>query len=251
MLDAADEDRLLAATAPTAGEFFFEGVADVFELADLITYTRRFAIPLIAITKNPDSDLGSQSDIVLQLPDFPEACPNGLAPTTSTTMTLALGDALAVALLDRKGFSAKDFSIYHPGGKLGQSLMRVHEIMHTGDDLPLVAEGTKMSEALDVMTEKAFGCLGVTDKNGYLIGLITDGDIRRQVGDGFLDRRAEDVMTKGPRTISPDALVGSAVAVMNNVEGTFKQITVLLVTDEDKKPVGLLHLHDCLRAGFA
>lgn len=220
------------------------------ELFDLIAYTRRFAIPLIAITKRAGSQLGSQSDIILQLPDFPEACPNGLAPTTSTTSSLALGDALAVALLKRKGFSAQDFGVYHPGGKLGQQLMKTSEIMHVGAELPLVTKDTTMQKALDMMTDKGFGCVGIIDEQGILLGMITDGDIRRHLADGFLDRSVLDIMTENPQTITPDTLVGAAVGIMNNVTGAFRKITVLFVTDESGKPVGLLHLHDCLRAGF-
>jgi len=221
------------------------------ELADLIAYTRRFAIPLIGVTKNPESDLGSQSDIILQLPSLPEACPNGLAPTTSTTASLAVGDALAVALLERKGFGKEDFGVFHPGGKLGQQMMRVSEIMHTGNAVPLISEDTDMQHALDEISNKTFGCVGVVDRDGVLTGMITDGDIRRQLGAGILTRKVTDIMTKNPKTIKPDALVGSAMAIMNNVTGSFRQITVLLVVDNAGKPQGLLHVHDCLRAGFA
>lgn len=220
------------------------------ELGDLIAYTRRFAIPLIGITRDPESDLGSQSDIVLQIPSFPEACPNGLAPTTSTTLTLAMGDALSVALLERKNFTASDFNTYHPGGKLGQQLLKVSEIMHTGDELPLIGEGSDVPAALDKITEKGFGCVGIVDDNGVLTGMITDGDVRRHAGDGFLDKKVTDVMTKSPKTILPSTLAGAAVGLMNNVKGDFRQITVLFVTDENGKPEGLLHLHDCLRAGL-
>ncbi len=220
------------------------------ELADLIAYTRRFAIPLIGMTKNRDSDLGSQSDIVLQLPDFPEACPNGLAPTTSTTLSLALGDALAVALLERKNFTATDFNTYHPGGKLGAQLLKVAEIMHTGDELPLINETNSVPDALAKITEKGFGCVGVVNDDGVLTGMITDGDVRRHAGDGFLEKLVTDVMTKDPKTIGENTLAGTAIGLMNNVDGSFRQITVLFVVDDNNKPAGLLHLHDCLRAGL-
>ena len=221
------------------------------ELADLIAYTRRFAIPLIGITKNRDSDLGSQSDIVLQLPAFPEACPLQMAPTTSTTLSLAFGDALAVALLERRGFSKNDFSVFHPGGKLGQQMMKISEIMHTGDELPLLSEDTLVPAALEMITEKGFGCVGIVNEKGILTGMITDGDVRRHAGDGFLSKNVCDVMTKSPKTIAPNTLAGTAIGMMNNVDGSFRNITVLFVVDEDNKPVGLLHLHDCLRAGLA
>lgn len=221
------------------------------ELGDLIAYTRRFAIPLIGMTKNRDSDLGSQSDIVLQLPSFPEACPNGIAPTTSTTLSLALGDALAVALLERRGFSREDFSVFHPGGKLGQQLIKISEIMHKGDELPVLNSTASVPEALTKITEKGFGCVGIVDDHGILIGMITDGDVRRHAGDGFLEKSVTDVMTKSPKTIGPDTLGSTAIGLMNNVDGSFRQITVLFVVDDEDKPVGLLHLHDCLRAGIA
>ena len=221
------------------------------ELADLIAYTRRFAIPLIGITKNRDSDLGSQSDIVLQIPAFPEACPLDMAPTTSTTLSMAIGDALAVALLERRGFSKSDFSVFHPGGKLGQQMLKIEKIMHTGDELPLLHESAGVEQALSAITEKGFGCVGIVNDEGCLIGMISDGDVRRHAGDGFLAKNVKDVMTANPKTIGPDTLAGKAIGLMNNVDGTFRQITVLFVTDDSNKPVGLLHLHDCLRAGLA
>jgi arabinose-5-phosphate isomerase len=221
------------------------------ELFDLIEYTRRFAIPLISITSNPGSTLGSKSDIVLLLPRFPEACPNGLAPTTSTTLTMALGDALAVTLLEKKGFSATDFKVFHPGGKLGQQLMRVTDIMHKGAQLPVANENILISEAVKIIAEKGLGCIALTDASGKLSGLVTDGDIRRNLSDGLLSRKAGEIMTKNPKTATDTMLVAEAVAIMNDVRNTFRKITNLIVVDEQSQPVGLLHLHDCLRAGFA
>ncbi|MFN7113691.1 MAG: SIS domain-containing protein [Alphaproteobacteria bacterium] len=222
------------------------------ELLDVIEYTRRFAIPLIGITGNALSTLGNKSDVTLLLPACPEACPNGLAPTTSTTMTLALGDALAITLLERKGFTAKDFKVYHPGGKLGQQLMRVSEIMHTGDKLPVASEDISIREAVDIISRKGFGCIALVDANGILSGLITDGDLRRHLLDeSITSKTAKDVMSRTPRTGAPDMLVAEAMAVMNDLKNTFRKITTLIVVDETQKPVGLLHLHDCLRAGFA
>jgi arabinose-5-phosphate isomerase len=222
------------------------------ELLDVIEYTRRFAIPLIGITGNALSTLGNKSDVTLLLPACPEACPNGLAPTTSTTMTLALGDALAITLLERKGFSAKDFKVYHPGGKLGQQLMRVSEIMHTGDKLPVASENISIREAVDIISSKGFGCIALVDANGVLSGLITDGDLRRHLMDESITlKTAKDIMSRTPRTGAPDMLVAEAMAVMNDLKNTFRKITTLIVVDGAQKPVGLLHLHDCLRAGFA
>lgn len=221
------------------------------ELLDLIEYTRRFAIPLIGITSNVESTLAKKSDITLLLPRAPEACPNGLAPTTSTTLTLALGDALAVALLEMKGFTANDFRVFHPGGKLGQQLMCVSEIMHKSDRLPVAPDTAPMADVVRIITEKGFGCVALTGADGKLSGLITDGDIRRHLGDGLLEKRAGDIMTKTPRTAAPDMLVAEAMAVMNDLKNSFRKITTLIVIDGDSKPVGILHLHDCLRAGFA
>jgi len=221
------------------------------ELLDVIEYTRRFAIPLIGITRQALSTLGSKSDITLLLPNSPEACPNGLAPTTSTTMTLALGDALAVALLEKKGFSAKDFKVFHPGGKLGQQLMRVSEIMQAGDHLPVVSENASVAEAIKVISNKGFGCVALTDGAGCLAGIITDGDIRRHLGDGMMQKPAKEIMTRAPKTAAPDMLVAEAMAIMNDMKNAYRRITSLIVVDGAGKPVGLLHIHDCLRAGFA
>lgn len=221
------------------------------EMNDLIEYTRRFAIPLVGVTSRPGSTLGESADIVLQLPALPEACPNGLAPTTSTTMSLAIGDALAIALLESKGFTASDFQVYHPGGKLGQQLMRASEIMHKGDDVPLISLDAPLKETFTVMTEKGFGAIGLVDADGLLAGIITDGDIRRHISDDILSKTAGDIMTKTPKIIRPETLVGEAMGIMNDVTQSFRRITCLFVVQEDGKPVGILHLHDCLRAGFS
>lgn len=212
------------------------------ELSDLIIYTRRFHIPLIAMTKNRNSSLGQQADVVLVLPDTPEACPLKLAPTTSTTSSLVLGDALAMMLLERKGFTASDFGMYHPGGKLGTQLMKAKDLMHA-DRLPLVDASTKVSDALIAMTSRGFGHVGVM-QNKNLIGVITDGDLRRHMSDDLLQKSAQDIMTKNPKVATPAMLAAEALAMMNE-----KNITGLFVVD-DQKPVGFLHIHDCLRAGI-
>ena len=216
------------------------------ELADLIAYAKRFAIPIVALTAHADSALARAATVALVYPDADEACPMGLAPTTSTTMMLALGDALAVALLERKGFSADDFRLLHPGGKLGRRLLRVADIMHIGQRLPLVPPTTPMTEALVEMTAKSFGCLGIVDAGGRLAGVITDGDIRRHIADQhFLAKTAGELMTRGAKTIAPEALASEALQIMNA-----KSITQLFVV-EGGRPVGVLHIHDCLRAGVA
>ena len=213
------------------------------ELSAIIAYAKRFDIPLVAITADPASALGSAATICLVLPRAEEACPNGLAPTTSTTMQLALGDALAIALLEQKGFSASDFRIFHPGGKLGASLQHVSDLMHQGEALPLVTGDRLMADALLVMSRKGFGCLGIVDATGQLLGIITDGDLRRHMGDGLLARRAEEVMTRKPKTITPVMLASEALNHMNAAK-----ITSMFVV-ENGKPVGLVHIHDFLRAG--
>jgi arabinose-5-phosphate isomerase len=218
------------------------------ELADLIAHTRRFALPLIAITSRADSALAQAADVVLLLPDAPEACPLGLAPTTSTTMQLALGDALAVALLTRRGFGAADFRQFHPGGKLGARLKRVRDLMHTGDALPLATPDTPMHVALLTITGKGFGCLGVTDDEGCLAGIVTDGDLRRKMTPDLLSRAVREVMNPHPLTIGGEALAAEALHVMN---ARLRPITALFVVDEAGRPIGLLHVHDLLRAGVA
>jgi len=217
------------------------------ELADIVAYTRRFSIALLAIVGRADSTLAQAADLTLVLPPRPEACPIGLAPTTSTTAMLALGDALAVALLERRGFGAHDFSLLHPGGKLGRKLVRVEDLMHRGDELPLVGLDAPMSDVLLEMTAKRLGCVGVLDGRGILTGVITDGDLRRHMEDGLLGRRAAEVMTAAPKTIRPQALAAEALAMMNQAERPF---TVIFVV-EGQRPVGALHMHDCLRAGVA
>lgn len=215
------------------------------ELNDLIHYARRFGIPLIGITSKAESPLGSASDILLQLPGVPEVCPMGLAPTTSTTMMLALGDALAVAVMEIKGFTADDFRNFHPGGKLGKTLLRVFEIMRKAPDMPLVNEKDTMAQVLVVMTQKSLGCAGILDAEGKLIGMITDGDLRRHMNDNLLERTAAQVMSKSPTTVSPSILAAEAIKILND-----KARTQLFVV-EDGKPVGILHIHDLLRAGIA
>lgn len=218
------------------------------ELADLVAHTRRFALPLVAITARAGSTLASAADVALLLPAAAEACPMGLAPTTSTTMQMALGDALAVALLTRRGFTAADFRQFHPGGKLGARLRRVRELMHAGDAVPLAPLDLPMDRALLVITEKHFGCLGVLGHDGRLVGIVTDGDLRRAMGPGLLQQTVADVMTHAPRTIGPDALAAEALHAMNARE---RPITALFVVDREGRPAGILHIHDLLRAGVA
>ena len=217
------------------------------ELSDILLYCKRFNIPLIAITKNPKSSLGQNSDLVLKLPDDGEACPLGLAPTSSTTATMVMGDILAVDMMERKGFSETDYKQRHPGGKLGAILRKVSDLMHSGDEMPIVDEDTSMQDALLIMTSKMLGCVGVTGKNGDLVGIITDGDLRRWMSPELMTKKVSTVMTKNPKTIHPDALAIEALKTMNT---TGRGITNLFVVD-GKKPIGLIHIHDCLRAGVA
>lgn len=218
---------------------------ETVELKNIITFTRRFSVPMISITSRADSALGKQSDVVLELPRAKEACPHGLAPTTSTTMQLAIGDCLAIALLEAKGFTAHDFKVFHPGGSLGASLKYVSDVMHKGDRLPLAREAEAMSDALVTMTQKSFGCLGIVDGKGRLVGVVTDGDLRRHMGRDLLASRAGDIMTKRPKTIGPDMLASAALELINA-----SRITALFVVEKGK-PVGILHVHDLLRAGVA
>lgn len=217
------------------------------ELSDILVYCRRFSVPLIAITKNPESSLGKNCDLVLKLPQNKEACPLGLAPMSSTTSTLVLGDVLAADLMVRKGFTANDFRLRHPGGKLGSILRHVSDIMHTGNEMPLVKEDAIMQDALMTMSEKMLGCVGIVNKNGELIGMITDGDLRRWMSPDLITEKVANVMTKNPRVISDDILIAEAVNIMNN---TGRGITNLFVV-KDKKPVGIIHIHDCLRIGVS
>ncbi len=214
------------------------------ELSDLLVYCKRFSIPLLAITGRAGSTLCEAANVCLLLPPVAEACPMGLAPTTSTTAALALGDALAVALLERRGFTAEDFQVLHPGGKLGKTLLRVADLMHDGDELPLISVDAAMSDALLTMTTKHFGCVGVLDGGGRLRGIVTDGDLRRHMSPDLLAQRIVNIMTANPKTIRPQALAAEALGMMNA-----NNITSLFVVEDDV-PRGILHVHDCLRAGI-
>ena len=215
------------------------------ELKNLIDYSRRFRIGLIALTANSESTLAQAADVVLTLPQAREACPHNLAPTTSSLMQLALGDALAVALLESRGFTAIDFGLLHPGGQLGAQLRFVRDIMHKGDAVPLAPLGSRMSEAMVEISAKGFGCVGIVDGEGKLAGIITDGDLRRHMRPDLLEARVEDVMTPHPKTISPAQLAAEALEILNS-----SKITALMV-EEAGKPVGIVHFHDLLRAGVA
>jgi arabinose-5-phosphate isomerase len=221
----------------------FSNSGETPELADLVNYAKRYQIPLIGITGRAGSTLANAADAALVLPNSQEACPMGLAPTTSTTVMLALGDAIAVAMLERKGFSADDFHALHPGGKLGRKLLRVGAIMHSGEAVPVATPETPMSEALIIMSSKSFGCVGIVSDAGRLLGIVTDGDLRRHMSDHFPSLTAGEVMTANPKTIRPDALASEALGFM-----TSRAITNLFVV-EDGRPVGIVHVHDCLRAG--
>ena len=217
------------------------------ELSDLITYAKRFSIPLIGMASNPDSTLMQAADVPLLIPRAREACPMGLAPTTSTTLMLVLGDALAVALMERKGFSADQYRNFHPGGSLGRMLIRVSDLMRTAD-LPLVGLDTRMDAVLATISKGTLGCVVVVDAKGSTAGFITHGDVGRSIGRDFLARTAEDVMTRNPKTARPDQLAAEALGEMN--EKKITQLLVLDPADATKKPVGILHIHDCLRAGL-
>jgi arabinose-5-phosphate isomerase len=236
----------LGMIAPGDAVLGLSNSGDTAELSDILAYTRRFRIPLVAMTRRDGSALAEAADIALVLPASEEACPMGLAPTTSTTMMLALGDALAVAMLERKGFSAADFQRLHPGGQLGRQLLTVKDIMHEGGAMPLVPLGTLMADAILTMTTKSFGCVGVTDAPGRLVGIITDGDLRRHMGDALLRSAVDKVMNKRPKTIRPQALAAEALGRMNQ-----HTITSLFAVDDAQCPLGIIHIHDCLRAGIA
>jgi arabinose-5-phosphate isomerase len=223
----------------------FSNSGETTELADLVAHAHRFNMPLIAVTGRAGSTLALAADVVLLLPSAPEACAVTSAPTTSTTMQMALGDALAVVLLTRRGFTATDFRSYHPGGRLGAQLRRVGDIMHVGEAVPLAEPAMPMQQALLLMTGKGFGCVGVVERS-RLIGIVTDGDLRRAMGPGLLDQPVRAVMTANPRTIRPDALAGDALWTMNEGE---RRITSLFVVDALGAPVGIVHVHDLLRAG--
>jgi arabinose-5-phosphate isomerase len=216
------------------------------ELQGIVAFTRRFSIPLIAMTSGAHSTLGREADLVLLLPKEQEACPHGLAPTTSTLMQLALGDALAVALLEARGFSATDFRVYHPGGKLGAMLSHVSDLMHTGDRLPLVKKGVSMPEAIHELSQKRFGCVGVLDDEGRLCGVVTDGDIARHLDVNLGTLCVDEVMTTSPKTVGKDTLATVAMALLNK-----HSIGALIVVDEDRRPIGIIHFHDLLRVGVA
>ncbi|PRX09031.1 UNVERIFIED_ORG: arabinose-5-phosphate isomerase [Martelella mediterranea] len=216
------------------------------ELTALVAYTRRFAIPLIAITAGVKSSLALAADIVLALPKAEEACPHGLAPTTSTTMQLALGDALAIALLEVRGFSAGDFKVYHPGGKLGALLSHVADIMHVGEEIPLVRSGTPLPQAIMELSKRRFGCVGVLSGDGRLAGIVTDGDLARNLSRDMSALAVDDVMTAGPKTVKPSMMVSGALALIHK-----HNISALMVVDDDNRPVGIVHFHDFLRIGAA
>jgi len=217
------------------------------EMKNLVNYSSRFAIPMIAVTSNATSSLGAAARIVLELPRAREACPHNLAPTTSTLMQSAIGDALAIALLEGRGFTALEFANFHPGGKLGAMLKFVRDIMHTGEAIPVKPLGSKMSDALVEMSSKGFGCVCIVDGNGKIAGIITDGDLRRHMRPDLMTARVEDVMTRNPRTIPPSML---ATEMLETINSSKPAVTVLIVA-EARKPVGIVHVHDVLRAGVA
>jgi arabinose-5-phosphate isomerase len=212
------------------------------ELRDIVYHTQRFSIPMIGISSNENSTLMKAANYRLTLPKQPEACPIGMAPTTSTTLTLALGDALAVALMEQRGFVAEDFGIYHPGGKLGAQMLTVADLMHGGEAIPFLDRNSSMADVLLVMTSKGFG-VGVLVDDGIISGIITDGDLRRNMA-GLMERRAMDIASPDPLTILPECLAPEALAQMNA-----RKVNVVIVADENGKPFGVLHIHDLLRAG--
>jgi arabinose-5-phosphate isomerase len=216
------------------------------EIRSIVAYTRRFSIPLIAVTCSEKSSLGSAADITLLMPNEAEACPHGLAPTTSTLMQLAMGDALAIALLEARGFSARDFHVFHPGGKLGASLSHVADIMHTGDRVPLVRRGTSVPEAISTLSRKHFGCVGIMEDDGRLCGIVTEGDLARNLTRNLSELLVDDIMTRTPKTVKPNVLATAALAKLNQ-----HSIGALIVIDDDNRPIGLVHFHDLLRIGVA
>ena len=215
------------------------------ELADIINYCKRFGIKIIAITKNSQSTLGKAGDVVLELPKNGEACPLGLAPTSSTTATLVLGDILTIGLIDRKGFSKEDFNVRHPGGKLGSILKRVEDLMHTGQSMPILDENSNMQSVLLEMTSKCLGCVGFINQNGDFTGMLTDGDLRRCLSASILEEKALNLMTKNPRTVTKDMISAEALKIMHD-----KKITNMFVLD-GTKPIGVIHIHDLLNNGVA
>lgn len=235
----------LGMITPADAVFVLSNSGETTEIADMVDYCKRFEIPLISMTGRAGSSLAEAADASLVIPAAAEACPMGLAPTTSTTMMLALGDAIAIALLERRGFSSDDFHSLHPGGKLGRRLLKVRDIMHGGAELPLVGADTVMSAVLIEMTTKGFGCVGVLGTDGLLSGIVTDGDVRRHMSADLTTRAVADIMTIGGKVIHPDMLASEALHIMNE-----NKITNVFVVADDR-PVGVLHIHDCLRAGVA
>jgi arabinose-5-phosphate isomerase len=215
------------------------------ELKSIVAYSRRFSIPLIAVTSGETSALAREADVVLTLPRVPEACPHGLAPTTSTLLQLVIGDALAVALLEAREFTPDQFRTFHPGGQLGASLMKVREIMHGGDSVPLAPLGSALREAIVTLSKKRFGCVCIVDDDGRLAGIITDGDLARNLDRNLGGLVVDDIMTRTPKTVDPDSLSGEAIAILDE-----NRISALVVV-EDGKPVGIVHFHDLLRIGVA
>jgi arabinose-5-phosphate isomerase len=216
------------------------------ELNAILSYCARFAVPMIAITANGESTMARAADIVLEIPKVEEACPNGLAPTTSTLLQLALGDAVAMALLEAKGFSADDFRSFHPGGRLGARIKRASDLMHNGDALPLVKDDSQLEAAIAVMSQKKFGCIGITDQSGKLSGLITDGDLRRNLSRNLSTLTVADIMTKNPKVIDGDMLAAEVIDLINT-----NRITAVFVVNDRHEPVGMIHIHDLLLAGVS
>ncbi|UQZ91269.1 KpsF/GutQ family sugar-phosphate isomerase [Deltaproteobacteria bacterium Smac51] len=235
----------LGMISPRDAVIAYSNSGETVEMTSILTFCARHHIPVIGVTKNPASFLARQSAVPLILPDIPEACPIGCAPTTSTTMMMALGDAIALCLLRAKGFTPEDFHQYHPGGRLGRKLLTVRDIMHVGDEVPLVTPERLMGDVLLTITGKSFGSTGVIDAEGRLIGVITDGDLRRHMKPDFLLLTAGDIMTKNPVTIGPDILALQALGLMQK-----RAITTIFVVEDGSQPVGILHIHDCLRAGL-
>ncbi|MBT3557463.1 MAG: KpsF/GutQ family sugar-phosphate isomerase [Rhodospirillales bacterium] len=225
--------------------FILSNSGETSELVDILSYAVRYGIPTVALTGRLDSTLARAATVTLTYPVHDEACPMGLAPTTSTTMMVGLGDAVAVSLLERKGFSPDDFHKFHPGGQLGKQLLKISDLMHKGDALPLVTADTPLGEMIVIMTEKSFGCAGIVDSDGRLSGIFTDGDLRRAFLKPDLTTPAGELMTADPKHVSADSMASEAILIMNE-----SNITTLFVT-EDSRPIGILHLHDCLRAGIA
>ena len=237
----------LGMVQPGDAAILLSNSGETTELADLVAYAKRFGLPVIAVTARPGSTLAKAADVVLTLPRAPEACAVTSAPTTSAIMQMAVGDALAVALLTRRGFTATDFHAYHPGGQLGAQLRRVRDLMHTSEAMPLAAPETPMRQALLLMTGKGFGCVGVVEGQ-RLVGIVTDGDLRRAMGPMLLDQPARAVMTANPRTVGPDALAAEALRAMNALQ---PRVTSLFVVGAEDRPLGIIHVHDLLRAGVA